>query len=438
MLLELNEVNFGLVEKYVAAGGLPNFGRLFRENGFTETTSETEPEHLEPWIQWVTAHTGLRFAEHGVFRLGDIVGRAPVQIWERLEDLGYRVGAISPMNAELRMKAPAFFLPDPWTATAAAAPAADVQLHRAIVEAVNGNAEGRMGWQSALAIIRSSLNLLGPSNLSDFMATVFYSRSRRWYRALFLDLLLAELFCSRVKSTQVQFASLFLNGAAHLQHHYLFSSPQVDRKQSNPDWYLPRGEDPVGEVYSLYDRLLGRIRKRFPTYRIMVATGLTQDPYPEPIYYWRLRDHASFLADLGVPFASVEPRMSRDFLVCCSSAEQACLAEARLRAAMTTDGMPLFSVDNRGSSLFVELVYSQPIPKGLAVCAGNQRIPDLASCVAFVAIKNGGHNGTGFFADTGTRLSLNDRFPLTSLVDRILQAMSRLNLAPSATRELAA
>ena len=61
-------------------------------------------EHLEPWIQWVTAHTGLDFAEHGVFRLGDIVARDLPQIWEQLEEKGLRVGAICPMNAKHRLK----------------------------------------------------------------------------------------------------------------------------------------------------------------------------------------------------------------------------------------------------------------------------------------------------------------------------------------------
>src|SRR4026207_498000 len=72
LLLELNEVNFEFVEAYTRRGELPNFAALFQQHGFTRTTSETSYEQLEPWIQWVTAHTGKSLAEHSVFRLGDI------------------------------------------------------------------------------------------------------------------------------------------------------------------------------------------------------------------------------------------------------------------------------------------------------------------------------------------------------------------------------
>ena len=74
-------------------------------------------DEVEPWIQWVSAHTGLTLAEHGIFRLGDIVSHELPQIWEQLEESGLRVGAISPMNAKHRLHKPAFFVPDPWTQT---------------------------------------------------------------------------------------------------------------------------------------------------------------------------------------------------------------------------------------------------------------------------------------------------------------------------------
>jgi hypothetical protein len=44
--------------------------------------------------------------------------------------------------------------------------------------------------------------------------------------------------------------------------------------------------------------------------------------------------------------------------------------------------------------------------------------------VAFVALKNGEHNGTGYFLDTGTRLrDPDDAFPLAQMPDRIMRAL---------------
>src|SRR5262245_32454049 len=132
LLLEFNEISFERVAYYCGKGLLPHLSGLIAERGWSTTSSEHRYEHLEPWIQWVTAHTGLSFAEHGVFRLGDIVDRDLPQVWEQLEAKGLKVGAICPMNAKHRLRAPAFFVPDPWTRTKVTAPRLLRQLNGAI------------------------------------------------------------------------------------------------------------------------------------------------------------------------------------------------------------------------------------------------------------------------------------------------------------------
>src|SRR5687767_7266016 len=106
LFFEMNEIIFPYLEKYIAQGQLRTFKQLFREHGYVETSSEERFSEVEPWIQWVSVHTGKTLKEHRVFRLGDMVGRGHRQIWEHLEDRGFRVGAISPMNAENRLKSP--------------------------------------------------------------------------------------------------------------------------------------------------------------------------------------------------------------------------------------------------------------------------------------------------------------------------------------------
>lgn len=419
LLLELNEVNFDYVRRYADAGKLPAFAAFFKRHGWTETTSEADPAHLEPWIQWVTAHTGLSFADHGVFRLGDIVDRDIPQIWEILEDRGLTVAAMSPMNARARVRAPAFFMPDPWTPTAVLGPSSLKRLHLAVAQAVNDNAEARMTPGSALAIGAAVLKAMSSATAGAYFADAARAKARPWHRAMFLDRLLADMFADGVADHRPDFASLFLNAAAHIQHHYMFSSPFYEGPFRNPDWYVRPGHDPLLDVYGLYDDILGRMVARFPDARIMLATGLHQDPYPDLVFYWRLRDHAAFLASAGVPCRSVEPRMSRDFVVRCVDAEQAAQAEARLGLIKSDSGTPLFTVDNRGTDLFVELTYPHDVAAGATYMVGNRTHPDLRSALAFVAIKNGGHNGIGYFADSGAHLDISDRFALKDLPARI-------------------
>ena len=422
ILLELNEVNFEFVEHYARRGALPAFARLFERQGYARTRSEDVYEHVEPWIQWVTVHTGKRFDEHRVFRLGDGASAGLAQIWEALERKGLKVGAFSPMNARNAAANAAFFVPDPWTRTGVSAPALMHAAYDAVCQAVGDNAEGRITPRSAASLAAGLLAYSRPRHWPRYLADAVAGLSSHWPRAVFLDRFLADCFLRLWRRTRPDFATAFFNGAAHLQHHYLFNSAAYGGPYRNPPWYLPAGVDPVLAIYRLYDGLLGDCLSLEPRPRVMIATGLHQDPVDEPVFYWRLRDHAAFLRAIGCGFARVEPRMSRDFLVVCGDRAQAAATAARL-ASGRAGGVPLFEVDSRGDSLFVTLAYPREITAGLAAAFDGAGIPDLARETVFVALKNGHHNGIGYFADSGERAAPGAApFPLTELWQRMLGA----------------
>ena len=82
ILLALNELNIDLLKGYIAQGYLINFEKILF-SGVVKTSSETQYELLEPWIQWVTVQTGKTYEEHKVFRLGDMAERPDLnQIFE--------------------------------------------------------------------------------------------------------------------------------------------------------------------------------------------------------------------------------------------------------------------------------------------------------------------------------------------------------------------
>ena len=421
LLLELNEINFDHVRRFVAMGKLPTLGRLIAAHGVAETTSEATYAEWEPWIQWVTAHTGKSLAEHGVFRLGDIVGRDIPQLWEVLEAQGVSVGAVSPMNATNKCRAPAFFVPDPWTDTDVSGPASLRWLHRAASQLVNDNASAKVTPGSAIRLAGAFAAHARPGHYARYLAlTAGAARGKPWRKAIFLDQLLADVFVGQLRQGCPGFASLFLNAGAHIQHHYMFNSAAYEGAYQNPDWYISAGEDPVREVYELYDRTVADVIAACPSARIILATGLHQNPHDHLTFYWRLKDHAGFLRKAGVPFARVEPRMSRDFVVFCTDAEQAAAAERRLLAVRSLDGEPLFTVDNRGDSLWVEFVWQHDIPADFAARVDNQPIEGLREYVAFVAIKNGEHDPIGYVVDTArSAADAPERFALAELPQRI-------------------
>jgi hypothetical protein len=115
--------------------------------------------------------------------------------------------------------------------------------------------------------------------------------------------------------------------------------------------------------------------------------------------------------------------MSRDFVVHCADADEAAAAECRLIQIRAGDGTPLFEVDNRGDSLFVMLTWPHDIPADFEYLVGNRRLTGFRDETAFVAVKNGGHNGIGYFLDSGERAPTATRvIPLKSLPQRIAEA----------------
>ena len=419
--IELNEVNFDFVSEYCAMGKLPTLNRLIRTHGLIETTSEQAYEELEPWIQWVSVHTGLPFASHRLFRLGDVIDRPDLrQIWEVLEDNGQSVGAISPMNARNACQNPAFFIPDPWTGGLVVGPLILHRLNDAVAQLVNENTHGQFKKSSLAWVGVSIIRYASPANYSLYLSIIALAMRKRWARALLLDLLLSEVFIRETRHRNPDFSTLFLNAAAHIQHHHMFDAAVYCGPHRNPDWYR-EPSDPVLHVYQLYDLLLDQIAKAFPAHRLLIATGLHQIPHSEKVFYWRLRNHDCFLRELGVTFQRVEPRMSRDFLIVCRDTKEAVLAQLALTDVRADDGTVLFDVDNRGRSLFVMLQYSADIPPSLGYGTATQRFTDLREKCAFVAIKNGEHDGTGYLIDTMETAGKHPhQVPLTSLFDRAI------------------
>lgn len=396
VLLELNEVNFDVAQKYVDSLGLRGFRAMFAA-GVSRTTSEARYEQLEPWIQWVSAHSGLKASEHGIFRLGDVVASKVPQFFEQLESHGFTVGAISPMNTENRLTRAAYFLPDPWTQTPSDGSFWSRVLSKAIAQTVNNNADGKITMRSAAALIFGLLRFARPRHYTTYLRLAAKSRGAPWRKALFLDLLLHDVHWSLMHARRPHFTTLFLNAGAHIQHHYLLNSRGNSRPElRNPEWYVPGTEDPIAEMLKFYDNLLCEFLDE-PSCDMIVATGLTQLPYDRVKYYYRLRDHAQFLGLLGIRFSRVVPRMTRDFLVEFDSDVDAEIAERQLAAlTMGDEGLPLFGdIDNRGTSLFVTLTYPHEVLASSTVLGTTAAIR-LAEQVAFVAIKNGMHAQHGY------------------------------------------
>ena len=91
VLLEFNELSPTLITNFISEGHLPNFKRLRDESQTWVTDAEEAAPNLEPWIQWVTVHSGLSYDEHGIFHLGDGDKLKVKCIWDLASDAGMPV-----------------------------------------------------------------------------------------------------------------------------------------------------------------------------------------------------------------------------------------------------------------------------------------------------------------------------------------------------------
>ena len=396
LFLELNEINFDFVEKYIKKGvDLPGF-EMILDGEFKTTNSEIEYECLEPWIQWPSVHTGKKFDEHLVFRLGDFINCKHEQFFEKVENAGYMVGAISPMNASNMLDNPAYFIPDPWTKTDSDDSFFSKIITNALVQAVNDNSESKLTFKTIFNLGLAFVSLVRPSRYFPMAKYAIQALGKPWRKALFLDMLLYEIHKTLFKRKNPNFSTLFLNAGAHIQHHYFYNSPFVNSVElKNPSWVVGKDDDPFLEMLKVYDKILSDLLE-LPNSEIVVATGLSQKPYDILKFYYRLKDHALFLKKVGVEFVDVVPRMTRDFLVSFGTAVQALEAEHQMSKILVDNETKLFEeIDNRGTDIFCVLTYPCEITEETKINVLGNELP-LLDLVTFVAVKNGEHQSKGF------------------------------------------
>jgi hypothetical protein len=84
LLIGLNEFNSDLLPSIAKAHQLKHLQEaLSWKRAGTWTSDEYETGFLEPWVQWVSVHTGVPSIQHGVKNLGDVPNLAEDQIRER-------------------------------------------------------------------------------------------------------------------------------------------------------------------------------------------------------------------------------------------------------------------------------------------------------------------------------------------------------------------
>jgi len=394
ILISLNELNFEALGEY----NLEKYPNLkFLIKNFKYTTSENEYHLLEPWIQWLTIYSGLSAKEHNVFRLGDADSKKINNIFNKIENLGLKVGAIMPMNLSNNLKSAEFFIPDPWTTSSTDGSYLSNLISLTLSKIVNTNATNKIGLNDSINLFIIFIIFFRFKNFFYYIELLVKALKKKYLKAIFLDLLLNDIFYKLNNKKKTNFSNIFFNGIAHIQHHYFFNSKINKSQIKNPDWYVGTKEDPFEDMLKYYDLILSDYIGGKTKY--IIATGLTQKLYDRKKYYYRIKNYKIFLNQFSIKFKKILPRMSRDFLIEFNSKEEAAKAEKILNKIRVTNDELLFNeIDNRGDTLFLTLTYPNEIFKETSITDGSIKINNFYYNVNLVAIKNGMHDQKGFIS----------------------------------------
>ena|SRR5262245_24017223 len=325
ILLEFNELTPQLMEQFIVAGHLPNFAQLRDESQAYITDAEEQAPRLEPWIQWITVHCGMRYADHKVFSLGDNADIPYPSLWDIASNHGDTVWVCGSMNANYAPGVRGAVLPDPWSVHVQPSDPGMLPYFEFVRTNVLEHTRDKvMGGAHAMRRFLSFMATHGlkASTLSAIVCQLASEKFRRnrWRRVALLDRLQFDVFGHYYKKLRPAFSTFFLNSTAHFQHMYwrqmmpeLFSV-----KPSEAERHLYG--DAVLYGYQQMDRLVGKMRHLVGENAILAfATGLSQQPCLKyegsgGKTFYRPVDFNDFLKFAGIDphICQVEPVMSEE------------------------------------------------------------------------------------------------------------------------------
>jgi len=378
LLLELNEFNLHLLRAAAAHEPLPHVQRLLRlPRSVIFTQDRDETGFLEPWVQWVSIHTGEPSPNHAVKHLGDLPHTRHKFIWETLDQRGITTGIWGVMNGARReSKLCTFFLPDPWTFSEQAYPATLAPLlamPRYLARNYLNISEAKVA-RLLLGFVWTSVRSLG---LCDFTASLgLLIRGVRQFgmRPLvfitWFEYLSTLAFLRYRAGHRPAFSLLFLNILAHVQHHYWTAGV----KGVTPE---------IRFAIRAVDRLLGRIFAAIGEATPLIVTNALSQKNTKGERTWilyRQKDPRAFVDAIGLGAATVEPLMTYDAHVFFHTAAERSAAVMLLSEAQVS-GRRVFEVEADNGNplkLFYRINFTDELPVDAVLEVNGRRLPFFA------------------------------------------------------------
>ena len=389
LFLEVNEAEKYFLDKFVAAGKLPNFQRMLEGGVFCRTRvptwdagAERAWRHISPWIIWPSVYTGMSPEKHGLVGFGQdpasVVGRC---VWDVLDEKGISTGILGClMSYPPRTRgAGRFYVPE----SLADDPDCFPEEARALQEFCVFSARNYSESFSVKALEAVRLLLKTQKSgvrlatvmktLSQVPAEVVKGPSSVPERAMLHSYLVWDAFERLYPAHRPSYAAVHMNHVAYMQHRYWRAAePErfedalsltdqrffatVDQRKAYEQGFAAW----IEKSFAYTDEVLGRMLAMIdPDTVLMVGTALGQRPFDpareihNPVV--RLVRERELFGALGLDEYVVLHQMNPDVTINFQSPESAQRAEELVRGLEVHAGEPLFAVQRKASQLFLEL-----------------------------------------------------------------------------------
>jgi hypothetical protein len=409
ILLEFNELSPTLIEHFMGRGELPNFRRLRGESQVYVTDAEEVAPNLEPWIQWVTVHSGLPFAEHGIFHLGDGHKLDRKCLWDILSDHGLRVWVCGSMNVRYDQPINGCVLPDAWSMGVRPFPDELLPYFDFVRHQVqeHTNEQAPLSKSECIKFLRFMLSHgLSSSTIiaiAKQLAGERISGRGRWKRATILDKLQWDVFRSYYRKLKPNFSAFFLNSTAHFQHLYWRNMDPTSFRVKPTDEEQAEYQGAILHGYKEMDRIIrDALAMADERTTIILLSALGQQPclsYEDTggKVFYRPRAFEELLEFAGITWnCRVAPVMSEQFYVHFDTESDANISAERLRS-LRVDGRPAMLVERHGASVFTGCqIFEQLSPEAVLDAPGSGKsLPFSRLFYRAEGMKSGMHHSDG-------------------------------------------
>lgn len=462
LLLELNEINWRVIDKIVADHGadyLPNFAKLKREGAWGTQSAVERAQLLDPWVTWVTLHTGVSPAVHGAAVLEQEHDTITAKrTWHYATEAGRSVGVFGSVSAFPPSPVQGFMVPGPFAPSDDTFPEAlqpiqainrrYTQLHNKTGAAPSAMENLRTGAR----LIRLGLKASTCLRVAAQLANERLRPHSRWQRVSLQPRLNFDFFSKLYRSERPDYATWHSNHAAHYMHHYwrAWDDSQFPVKSSAAEREHYGQAVPYG--YRLCDDLIGRAMDLLDEDTVLVvASSMGQQPYVNEKYeegkiVVRIKDIDRLLAVIGADgIEEAIPTMVPQWNVAIPNAARRAQVKAQFEAVRRGNGLgqePGFAVSETGKHLTVTplglaklrpgIRYTFPRPDGTV---GDSHAMEDLFATDTPTVKQGMHHIDGLIALYGAGIPAGKALPGCTNLDVAPTLLSLMGIAVPSVME---